>query len=399
MYVSDHWSGDRPRRIVSAVLAAVYVALLAIPYLRDIALDNGRLTAALAPWLIAAGIVGILLLGSAVYCFVKAQTPRQGVLEALPSVVVLLMPVPWFLGLEAVLGLIPVLIAFLLTIRDLARGHAMAFSIIAIFGILLICSIFMADAEEEAGKGRMKHWWQATFWGAGQIFRFPKAVSMYSPETDLGNWIGIAVICSGVLFSAALLSALTSWAVNSSRKGNDDKVNRARIAQAVDEAVERALTAMGRPDAAAAFVAAASETDESEPRCGPGEKRVWIDVDRIVGSQPFGWWESRRVTVPAYVERVRGADPSALPALPDVDLALLVAVVEGGGRSEAEGESTTASGQRLVVVHAAASTADEILDRVRAGDIVITDSPVLTRDLSERDVRLVAPVGSADLAS
>ena len=46
---------------------------------------------------------------------------------------------------------------------------------------------------------------------------------MYAPKTDLGNWIGLAVVAAGVLFSAVLLSALTSWAVNSARKGKDDK--------------------------------------------------------------------------------------------------------------------------------------------------------------------------------
>lgn len=399
MYVSDSWSGDRPRRLLSLVLGALYVALIATPYLRDLTSNAGTPGAGSAPWFIAAGVAGVLLLGSAVYSFVKAPSATTGLLEALPALVVLLAPVPALLGLQPEIGLFFVLAAFLLMIRDLARGHAMAFSVIAIFGILLVTSVFMADVEAEAGKGRMKHWWQAMFWGAGQIFRFHRSVSMYAPQTDLGNWIGIGIVAAGVLFSAVLLSALTSWAVNSARKGKDDKANTKLIASAVDKAVERALLATSGPEVAAAFAAEAAEPRESAPQPEPGEQRVWIDVDRIVGSGPLAWWRSRRVTVPAYVERLRASDPSALPAPGDGDRWLLVAVVEGGGRSEAEGESTTASGQRLVVVHAAASTADEILDRARAGDIVITDSPVLTRDLSERDVRLVAPVGSADLAS
>ncbi|MBU6311579.1 MAG: hypothetical protein KGN38_03520 [Actinomycetales bacterium] len=399
MYVSDEWSGDRPRRLVSILLASLFVALLAIPYLRDLTDDNGQPSGGSTPWFIAAGVAGVLLLASAVYSFVKARTPRTGLLEALPSVIVLLAPVPGLLGLQPELGLIPVLVAFLLMIRDLARGHAMAFSIIAILGILLVSSVFMADVEDEAGEGRMKHWWQAMFWGAGQIFRFHRSVSMYAPKTDLGNWIGLAVVAAGVLFSAVLLSALTSWAVNSARKGKDDKATAKLIASAVDRAVERALLATSGPEAAAAFSAASAAPPESAPEPMPGERRVWIDVERVVGSGPLAWWQSRRVTVPAYVERLRASDPSALPTLVDGERALLVAVVEGGGRSEAEGESVTASGQRLLVVHAPGSTSDEILERVRAGDVVVTDNPELLRDLGERDVTLVAPVGAPPAAS
>lgn len=74
---------------------------------------------------------------------------------------------------------------------------------------------------------------------------------------------------------------------------------------------------------------------------------------------------------------------------------LLVAVVEGGGRAEPEGETVIAPGERLVVVHAADSTADEIADRVRAGDVVVTDDPALLQTLQDHDVTVVAPVGSA----
>lgn len=399
MYVSEAWSGARPRRLVSLVLGALLVGLLATPYLRDFAPDDTSLMSGAVAWDIAAVVVAALLVAYAIYCFVKAPTWRQGLLEALPSFLLLLIPVPAWLGLEPALGLIPVLVAFLLMIRDLARGHALAFSAIAIFGILLVSSIFMADVEEEAGEGRMRHWWQAMFWGAGQILRFDRGVNMYAPQTDLGKWIGIAVITSGVLFSAILLSALTSWAVNAASKGKDDKVNRAFIAKAVDEAIERALMAMNRPDAAAAYAAAAMGPGESEPTADEGEQRVWIDVERIVGSQPFSWWHSRWISVPAYVERLREADPTALPTLLDGELALLVVVVEGRGCSEAEGESMTAAGQRLVVVHAAGTTVDEIRARVRAGDVVVTDNPDLSRGLTQRGVRVMAPVGAPTSAA
>lgn len=393
MYVSEAWSGDRPRRLLGLLVGALYVVLLAVPFLRDYTAE------AATPWIIGAAIVGLVVLGTAVYSFIKARNWKTGILEALPALILLLTPVPYMLGWQPEIGLVFVLVAFLLKIRDLARGHAMVFSIIAILGILVISSVFMADVEQEAGQSRMQHWWQAMFWGAGQIFRFHRSVSMYAPKTDLGNWIGLAVVAAGVLFSAVLLSALTSWAVNSARKGKDDKATAKLIASAVDRAVERALLATSGPEAAAAFSAASAAPPESAPEPMPGERRVWIDVERVVGSGPLAWWQSRRVTVPAYVERLRASDPSALPTLVDGERALLVAVVEGGGRSEAEGESVTASGQRLVVVHAPGSTSDEILERVRAGDVVVTDNPELLRDLGERDVTLVAPVGAPPAAS
>lgn len=395
MYVSDAWSGDRPRRLVTLILGALYVTFLAVPYLRDLPALAGPTPESATPWFVAAAIVGVLLLGMCVYFFVKASSPKIGVLKVLPGILVLLTPVPALLGLQPEIGLVFVFAAFLMTIRDLARGHAMTFSVIAVFGILLISSIFMADAEAEAAQGRMWHWWQAMFWGAGQIFHFNRAVDIYDPQSNLGKWIGIAVVLAGVLFSAVLLSALTSWAVNSSRKGKDAKANDKLISDAVDKAMARALAVMSGPAAAAAFVAASAKPEVPQPVPAPGEQRVWIDVERIVGSQPMSWWESRRVTVPAYVERLRSAGPSAIPPLSGSSRVLLVAVVEGGGRAEPEGETVTASGERLVVVHAADSTADEIADRVRAGDVVVTDDPALLQTLQDHDVTVVAPVGSA----
>ena len=384
MYVSEAWSGDRPRRLLGLLVGALYVVLLAVPFLRDYT------AAAATPWIVCAAIVGLALLGTAIYSFMKARNWKTGILEALPALILLLTPVPYLLGWQPEIGLVFVLTAFLLKIRDLARGHAMVFSIIAILGILVISSVFMADVEQEAGQGRMQHWWQAMFWGAGQIFRFHRAVGMYSPKTDLGNWIGIAVVAAGVLFSAVLLSALTSWAVNSSRKKNDAKSDEAMIAKAVDAAVQRAVDAVLGPEAAAA-IAASQSLDESMPSAQAGEQRVWIDVEHIVGSRPFGWWESRRVSVPAYVAELRASHAAGLSGLDEGMRPLLIPIVEGSGCAEPEGESTTAAGARLVVVHAEGTADDDILERVRAGDVVVTDRPRLAEALLERDIKVASP--------
>lgn len=384
MYVSEAWSGDRPRRLLGLLVGALYVVLLAVPFLRDYTAE------AATPWIIGAAIVGLVVLGTAVYSFIKARNWKTGILEALPALILLLTPVPYMLGWQPEIGLVFVLVAFLLKIRDLARGHAMVFSIIAILGILVISSVFMADVEQEAGQSRMQHWWQAMFWGAGQIFRFHRSVGMYSPKTDLGNWIGIAVVAAGVLFSAVLLSALTSWAVNSSRKKKDAKSDDKMIAKAVDAAVQRAIGAVLGPEAAAA-IATAQAHEESEPSAQQGEQRVWIDVDHIVGSRPLGWWESRRVSVPAYVAELRASRQSSWPRVDEGMRPLLIPIVEGSGCAEPEGESTTAAGVRMIVVHAEGTADAEILERVREGDVVVTDRPGLAEALLERDVKVASP--------
>lgn len=267
----------------------------------------------------------------------------------------------------------------------------MVFSLIAILGILVITSVFLADVEEEAGEGNMKTFPQALWWGLGQIFRFHRSVSFYAPKTETGNIIGIAVVLSGVLFSAVLLSALTSWAVNSSRSRKDAKSNDALIAKAVDAAVLRAVGATMGPEAAEAFARASVPDPERGPPTQGDEVRVWIDADRVVGTRPRGWWESRRQSIPAFVDSLRERGAPGVSEITHGKPALLVAVVEGSGRAQPEGESTTADGQRLLVIHAE-QTADELIEeQASAPDVVITDEPSLVQAMREAGVAVASP--------
>lgn len=392
MYVSEAWSGDRPRRLLNLFVGGVFVVLLLIPYIDELP------PAEATPWLIAAAVVAVVLLGLAAYQFVTARNRRTGLLEAMPDVLLVLTPVPALVGWPTELGLIFVLAAFLISIRDLARGHAMAFSLIAVFGVLVITSFVLAEVEEEAAEGNMRNAWEAMFWGLGQIFRFHRSVSYFAPKSELGNFVGIAVVLAGVFFSAVLISAITAWAVNSTRKKSDTRHDDELIAKAVASAVERAVGGVLGPEAAAKVAASFAVPQETGPPARPGEQRAWIDVDRAVGELPFGWWTSRRIAVPDYLRDVREA--SDLPwGLGSAETPLLVAVVEGAGCAEPEGETTTASGARLIVVHAAqaakrvggAATSAVILERASAGDVVVTDRPDLAASLRQRGIAVVSP--------
>lgn len=392
MYVSEAWSGDRPRRLLNLLVGGVFVVLLLIPYVDELPRSEAT------PWLIAAAVVAVVLLGLAAYQFVTARNRRTGLLEAMPDVLVVLTPVPALVGWPTELGLIFVLAAFLISIRDLARGHAMAFSLIAVFGVLVITSFVLAEVEEEAAEGNMRNAWEAMFWGLGQIFRFHRSVSYYAPKSELGNFVGIAVVLAGVFFSAVLISAITAWAVNSTRKKSDMRHDDELIAKAVASAVERAVGSVLGPEAAAKVAASFVVPQETGPAARPGEQRAWIDVDRAVGDLPFGWWTSRRIAVPDYLRDVREA--SDLPwGLDSGQAPFLVAVVEGAGCAEPEGETPTASGARLAVVHApqaakrdgGGATSAVILERVAAGDVVVTDRPELVARLRERGIAVVSP--------
>ncbi|MFM9133996.1 MAG: hypothetical protein ACKOT0_00930 [bacterium] len=390
--MSEAWSGDRPRRLLNLLVGAVFVVLILIPYIDELPPADAT------PWLIAAAVVAVVLLGLAVYQFRTARTRRTGLLEAIPDVLLVLAPVPALVGWPAEIGLAFILAAFLISIRDLARGHAMAFSLIAVFGVLVITSFVLAEVEEKAGEGNMRNAWEAMFWGLGQIFRFHRSVSYYAPRSEEGNLVGIGVVLAGVFFSAVLISAITAWAVNSSRKKSDARHDDELIAKAVASAVERAVEGILGPEAAAKVAASFVVPPETGPSARAGEQRAWIDVDRAVGELPFGWWTSRRVAVPDYLRDLRQA--ADLPwGLDGEGLPFLVAVVEGSGSAEPEGETSTASGARLVVIHAepagtrggGAATSSLILERAAAGDVVVTDRPELVATLRERGIAVVSP--------
>ena len=138
-----------------------------------------------------------------------------------------------------------------------------------------------------------------------------------------------------------------------------------------------------------------SPPPEMGPPPGPGETRVWIDVERVVGERPFSWWQPRSVTVPAYVSDLRESEHVPRTVAGDGTTPLLVAVVEGSGCEEPEGETTTASGVRLVVVHAPRGVTDAtaalILERAVDGDVVVTGRSPLADELREREIPVVSP--------
>lgn len=391
MYVNEAWAGDRPRRLLNLVVASVFVGLLVVPYVDE--RRAGETTA----WLVAAACVAMVLLVLAAYQFVTAPTRKAGLIEALPDILIVFAPVPYLLGLPEEIGLLFVYAALLISIRDLARGHAIAFSLAAVASVLLVTSVALAEVEEEAGTGNIRNPGQALFWGLGQIFRFHRAVSTYSPESEQGNIIGAAVILSGVFFSAVLISAITAWAVNSGRKKSDSAQGSESVEDVVASAIERVARVVLSPDQAAEVAVAMRPPPDMGPLPGPGETRIWIDVERVVGERPFSWWWPRSVTVPKYVSEVRESGRAPWDVAGDDRTSLVVAVVEGSGCEEPEGETTTASGGRLVVVHAqAGGTADLILERAVDGDVVVTGRPTLVEELPERGIAVVSADTTAD---
>lgn len=370
MYVSAAWSGSNLLRGARLAVASGYVVAVSAPYLMDLTFVTDlaeRSDPAAARWYAVAAIAWTALLVTWLVRLIRARHRLRFVAESSATILILLTPVPVLAHLSPVVFVLMVLVAFVIEVRHLARGNALAFALVTVVGVALICATAMADVENEETTGNIDNFFDSLLWAAGTVLRFDRFLDM-DPTTVTGRILGVVIVIMGVLFAAILFTALTSWVIGG-RRDDDESALRDTVAQAVDSAVSRVL---GRAVAQQLLAA------EHDPAHQP-PPTLWLDVDRIVGTTPRVRWRMRSREIRRVVEFLDAGGPwGPLLGLPVG--ARTVCLV-----GEVLRDDTPGTGIDIV----RSPTAAYLVAEARPGDVAVTSRRRVRDDLEANGVRCV----------
>lgn len=363
MYVSEIWAGGRLRSAVRLGLGSLLGAVVLVAHVLD--QSGTSLTV-----YYAIGTVLWLALGAfTMSVLVRRGFSRSAWIESIASLLLLVgVAITRFtlLGnLSGDVGVVCFIVFYLAELRGVVRTHPGWYAALAIAGTTVLASLTMAEVEEESPEATISDGGVALLWASSQLFRFGTLVEA-RPVTGMGQFLGVLVILSGVLFSAVMLSAITAWVVRQGDHGRDDERIRHHVRGALIDA------GLLQEDAAPPV-----------PAEGP---RLLIDVDDVVGRIPRNWWRSRRLATQDYLATL-AEDPRVL-AWADPPRRAVVAVIDRSTGVDVDDDTPRAG---FTVVVAAQAAHEWIDDQARAGDAAVIGNAEVAGRLAARGVGVIAP--------
>lgn len=364
MYMSARWSGGRLRSAIRLALGSALAAVVIGPEILDVPRN------VMEPYKVAVFILWILLAGIVVATLVAGHFSRRAWVQVIATLIFLTTSIVSYFDLlgqwSSEVEVTGFIIFYLFELRGIVRSNPAVYASLALAGVVALASVSMAGEEDNQPGATITTSGKALLWGLGQVFKFGALVDD-RPVTSTGEFLGLLVILSGVLFSAVLLSTITAWAVRQSSERNPSDSVRKQVMQAL---IDTGLVV--------------------DPWVPPGSSpvgRVFVDVDHFVGSDPRNWLRSRVLATRDLLDELENADLAALPGSGS-HRRQLVAVLEGplGKLAEDGGDDNW----NFACVDAGTSADDWILRHATPQDVVVTGNASLRTGLDEKGVPTVS---------
>lgn len=367
-HVSAEWSGARLRSVTRLALGTgVAAAALAIDVVDP-------LPPARQIYYVAAVVLWLALAVCSMAFIWDGGGRWAAWQENLASLLVLAGAVIAGTGIAGVFGgdiaVVTYALFLVIELRGVVQTSPAWYAALSIAGVTLVASLAMADVEATSPKAQISNVGEALLWSVSQVLRFG-ALVQNRPVTTEGEFLGVFVILSGVLFSAVLFSSITAWAV---RQGQREPVPGERV----------------RDEVRAVLLEAGLLTLDTTGEREDGRLWALVDVDDIVGRRRRTWLRSRRRAVSEYLAslpdddvliRSLGGDPGTMT--------VRCVLVSGTGPNL---ETDFAEPGRVVEV---SDVSAWIEDHVVSGDVVVTNRPDLAKALADRGVTVVPGTPSA----
>ena len=382
VYIRAEWSGGRAVGVVCLILSLAAVACWSLPFAADLSVPDAT------PCLIAGGALWIAQLAALAWIGLSPRVGPGRVVLMVSLGLFLIAPVVAFLTSSPIAEALIFLLAYVLNVRVVAGGWRMLFALLVIAGVLMFAGLILEDVEDGAPDASIRTFSDAFVWGLSQVFRFQSLVSV-EPVTPAGQVVGAIVIALSVVFAATLLTAIAAWAVGERQRKRADE-EQAALLQAVERAVRSAV---------ADALGTATTSRPEEDAGGPGDRRVWLDLDRIAGSSARSLWVERRQAVRELVQRISNVPGNATwSALIGAGAeARLIGLVHGSDLAAEEVPMNSSGSLELMPV--TGSTADYIRQSAESGDVIVTSSRDIEAEMAARGVSLVEPAAFVALLS
>lgn len=116
---------------------------------------------------------------------------------------------PWLLA-------IPLIVGFVLQLRQVAAGHALAFALVLFAFIGVLATAGVVYAEQSEPESTLRDWPTAASWAIAHLIHL-RGYDPGKPLSDDGIALSFVLAVCGLLVAALLTAQLVSWVVGSHR--------------------------------------------------------------------------------------------------------------------------------------------------------------------------------------
>lgn len=119
---------------------------------------------------------------------------------------------PWLLA-------IPLIVGFVLQLRQVAAGHALTFALVLFSFIGVLATAGVVYAEQSEPESTLRDWPTAASWAIAHLIHL-RGYSPGNPLSEDGIALSFILAICGLIVAALLTAQIVSWVVGSQRTGD-----------------------------------------------------------------------------------------------------------------------------------------------------------------------------------
>lgn len=127
---------------------------------------------------------------------------------------------PWLLVL-------PLIVGFILQLRQVAAGHALTFALVLFTFIGVLATAGVVYAEQDEPESTLRDWPTAASWAIAHLIHL-RGYDPGNPLSEDGIALSFVLAICGLLVAALLTAQIVSWVVGSQREEANESSKRAR---------------------------------------------------------------------------------------------------------------------------------------------------------------------------
>lgn len=172
---------------------------------------------------VALSIVTVVLWLALLVDYVRQMaraTNRRTAFRRLLGYPIVLVTLPLVTAHEPWLVMIPVVVGFILQLRQISAGHALTFALGLSAFMAVLATAGVVYAEQSEPESKLRDWGTAASWSISMLLHL-RGYDPGKPLSDDGIALSFVLSVTGFLVAALLTAQIVSWVIGDKRRTHD----------------------------------------------------------------------------------------------------------------------------------------------------------------------------------
>lgn len=136
---------------------------------------------------------------------------------------IVLLTLPFVTAHEPWAVAVPLVVGFVLQLRQVAAGHALTFALGLSAFVAVLATVGVVYAEQSQPESRLRDWESAATWSVSILLHL-RGYDPGKPLSDDGIALSFVLSVTGFLVAALLTARIVSWVIGDKPKTNDTRI-------------------------------------------------------------------------------------------------------------------------------------------------------------------------------